>query len=325
MRNDDTLPQGISAAAFPNTVYNVPGLFQFAPLIFRYLNKVEKKFGFRIPIKYLYGAPPIRWNGGRLLLRHEVLSLPVIEGEIRGIVSTGIIPLITFSNALMSEYDLEDPLCNRILGILEDVSGGVIVSSNILFCYIRERYPGIRVHASVIMCAAEQDRTTSYYQELSSLYDHYIVHPDDLFNINLLREIPNKNAELLINERCFRDCSIRREHYMSISREQISRVDGSAIDENFLDNCTAVPEHKQLDSKCRNISLSIAETQQLLGLGFGTIKLQGRTDDLTVFFFDLMRYTLEPEAAFPAMFAAFFYEIQDYLKRGREFERNQAL
>ncbi len=315
MRNDDNLPQGVSAAAFPDAIYNVPGLFQFSTLICRYLDHAERKFDFRIPIRYLYGAPPVRWNGGRLLMHKEVPTLSAIEGEICGIVSKGIIPLVTFSNTLVSESDLGDPLCNGILRSLEEVSGGAIVSSDMLLRYIRERYPGIRIHASAIMCAAEQNRTAAYYQELSSWYDHYVVHPDDLFDIGLLRKIPYRNAELLINERCFRDCSIRREHYMSISREQISRTDGTAIDEKFLNHCAAVPERKQLDSKHRNISLSIVETRQLLDLGFGTLKLQGRTDDLTVFFFDLMRYTLEPEAAFPAMFPAFFCEIQDYLKR----------
>lgn len=315
MRNHGSLPQGDSAAAFSDAVYNVPGLFQFSPLIYRYLEHTERKFGFRIPIKYLYGAPPVRWNGGRLLLHQELPALSAIESEIHDIASTGIIPLVTFSNSLVSESDLGDHLCNGILRSLEEVSGGAIVSSNILLRYIRECYPGIRIHASVITCSAEQNRTTAYYQELSSRYDQYVVHPDDLFDIGLLRKVPNQNAELLINERCFRGCSLRTEHYMSVSREQISRTNGTALDEKFLDHCAAIPERKQLDSKRRNISLSIVETRQLLDLGFGMIKLQGRADDLTVFFFDLMRYTLEAEAAFPAMFPAFFYEIQAYQKR----------
>lgn len=315
MRNDNNLPQGISAATFPDAVYNVPGLFQFSSLIYRYLDYAEKKFGFRIPIRYLYGAPPVKWNGGRLLLRQKVPAWSAIEDEIHNIASKGIIPLVTFSNALLSKSDLANSLCNVILRSVEEVSGGAIVSSDIMFRYIKEHYPGIRLHASVIMCAAERNRTVTYYQELSSQYDHYVVHPDDLFDISLLQEIPCQNAELLINERCFRDCSIRSEHYMSISREQISRITHPAVDEKFLNHCAAVPEHKQLDAKCRNISLSIVETRQLLDLGFKTLKLQGRTDDLPVFFFDLMRYTLEPEVAFPAMFPAFFYEIKDYLKR----------
>ncbi len=314
MRSSDNLPCGVFAATFPGVVYNVPGLFQFSSLIYAYVTHVERKFCFRIPIRYLYGAPPVKWNGGRLLLNMHIPSFTAIENEIRGAASMGIIPLITFSNMHLSESDLGDQLCNKILECLEDLSGGVIVSSNILFQYIRKRYPHIRIHASVIMCAMEQNRTVDYYKELSLRYDHYVIHPDDLFNIGILREIPSENAELLINERCFRDCPLRKEHYMSISREQISRVRGEIIDEKFLDHCVALPERKQLDSNRRNISMSISETQKLLNLGFRTIKLQGRTDDPIVFFFDLMRYTLEQEVAFPAMFPAFFYKIREYLK-----------
>ena len=318
MRSSDTLSCGVLAATFPSVVYNVPVLFQFSSLIYAYVAHVERKFSFRVPIRYLYGVPPVKWNGGRLLLKMHIPSFTAIESEIRGAASMGITPLVTFSNMYLSEADLEDPLCNMILECLEDLSGGVIVSLNILFRYIRKLYPHIRIHASVIMCAMEQNRTVDYYKELSSRYDHYVVHPDDLFNIGFLQEIPSKNAELLINERCFRDCHLLEEHYMSISREQISRIRGETIDEKFLDHCVALPEHKKLDSNRRNISMSISETRKLLNLGFRTIKLQGRTDDPIVFFFDLMRYTLEQEVAFPAMFPSFFYEIQEYLKKGRQ-------
>ena len=315
MRTDDLLPQGDLVKLIPDVTYNVPGLFQFSSLIFSYIELIEKKFNFHIPIKYIYGAPPVKWNGGRFLLYEGIPSSHIIENELKGCTLRGITPLLTFSNILISKTDLEDILCNRILEILDNLSGGVILSSDILYHYIKKNYPNIKIHASVIKCTNTKNRTSIFYEELSLKFDQYVVHPDDIFKIDLMQKIPLSNADLLVNERCYQNCSMRYAHYISISREQINRSSGTIIDEKFLRSCHAIPEKKQLDSKHRNISLSIKETKQLVNLGFKSLKLQGRTDALPVFFFDLMRYTLESEVAFPAMFPAFYYEIQDFLKR----------
>lgn len=322
IRDNDSLPQGALVLAFPDAFYNVPGLFQFAKLVYLYLDYAKSKFGIHIPIKYLYGAPSVKWNSGRLVLNQSATSLGKIEEEICEATSKGIIPLVTFSNPLLSETDLEDPLCNDILELLDREHGGVIISSKTLFDHVHKHYPKLRIHASVIMCAFERNRDAAYYQNLASQCEHYVVHPDDLFNIELLKNIPKENGELLANERCFRNCPIRTGHYKSISREQLSRSQGIILDERFLDHCKAIPEHKQLNSNCRNLSFSISEIRQLLDLGFKNIKIQGRTDSLFVVFFELMRYTLESEIAFPSMFTAFSYTIQDYLKGAIQLGRN---
>ena len=56
-------------------------------------------------------------------------------------------------------------------------------------------------------------------------------------------------------------------------------------------------------------------------LGFQLFKLQGRLDIPYVFFFDFLRYTLENEVAFPAMYPIFSFSIRQYLK---EKERRRA-
>lgn len=66
--NEFILPQGDRAALMPGAAYSVPGLFLYSDLIYQCLDQVKEKFGYAIPVRYLYGAPKVRWNCGRLII-----------------------------------------------------------------------------------------------------------------------------------------------------------------------------------------------------------------------------------------------------------------
>ena len=306
------LPQGKNAEAFHGVRYNLPGLFLFSELIYKYLEIVKSKFDLNINIKYLYGSPICKWNGGRIVFKHnlEFNKIENAEREIFEDASHNITPVITFSNYKIQDFS--DNFCNEILNIINKVQGGVIISSPELGDYIRSKFKDVKIHASVIMTAfeAEDKRTSEYYKELSKRYEQYVIHPDDLFNYGLISSIPADNAEILINERCYRNCKLRAEHYKAIEAEQATQqADGKFFDLKFLDKCAAMPEYKQISSKLRTCSLTNSESEGLAELGFKIIKLQGRADSPCVFFFDLMRYSLENNIAFPSMFPVFMPEV----------------
>lgn len=319
MNSSRVLPQGEQAALFNGVFYNVPGLFSFSPLVYRYIDAVEAKFGYNVPIISMYGAPPTKWNGGRLLIQDAdcFKDKKKIEREIIGAVMHNITPLITFSNLCISSEDLNDSIGNYILEIINEVSGGVIVASKIIESYIRERYPQIKVHASVIYTALNENRTSVYYEVLSKNYDKFVVHPDDLYRISLLEQIPKENSEILINERCGLNCKMRKQHYESISREQQSCVNGNFEYEYFLKKCSMIPESKQLYLRNDNISCTVDELESILKYGFRYVKLQGRIDNLYTIFFDIMRYTLDNTIVFPHLYPIFNYEIAHFIKEGK--------
>lgn len=60
--NEFILPQGDRAALMPGAAYSVPGLFLYSDLIYQCLDQVKEKFGYAIPVRYLYGAPKVRWK-----------------------------------------------------------------------------------------------------------------------------------------------------------------------------------------------------------------------------------------------------------------------
>lgn len=317
------LPQGDQAALAPGARYSVPGLFLYSDLIYRCLDQVEDKFGYRIPVQYLYGSPKVKWNCGRLIITDNHYTMEDIHRELAGAKERGITPLLTFSIPTLTPEDLEDPVCNQILAIADRVGGGVIVSSPLLRDHIRAHYPRVEVHASVILTAFTDRRDQAYYEQLDRDYDRYVVHPDDNFQPQLLDRIPKAGAEIILNERCVYQCAQRREHYESIVEDQAALIDGSCQLTNFLDRCPFVPDKKQRATKARNISQNAEDVVRFHQMGYSLFKLQGRLDIPYVFFFDFLRYTLENQVAFPAMFPVFSYSIREHLKEKERRRRGE--
>lgn len=316
---DFNLPLGKKASLFPEKEinYNVSGLFICTELIFKLVTIIEDKFEYRLPIKYIFGSPSVKWNGGRCILKDmdKLEDFKFIEKEIENTIKREIIPVFTFSNTFLTEKDLFDERCNIVLKLINDLGAEVIVASSILEQYIRELYPKIKIHASVILSTFEKDRNLDFYERLSSNFHNYVVHPDDNFNYKLLQELPKVNAEILVNEKCKYLCQIRKEHYKSISVEQIELIEGNYSDKRFLNSCNMIPEIKQSVTKERNISLTREEVKKIISLGYSSLKIQGRTDNLYTYFFDLLRFTLEKEVAFPTVYSLFCGYIENFLKR----------
>ena len=315
------LPRGEQAALLPGASYSLPGLFLYADLVCQCRDQIQEKFDYAVPVRYLYGSPQVRWNCGRPLLVDHGPTLEAVEQELRYVLSQGITPLLTFSMPCMEERDLEDARGNQILALLDRLGGGVILSSPLLHRHIRENYPNVECHASVIITAFEKTRDPAYYEALARDYSRYVVHPDDNFQPALLERLPKARAEILLNERCIYQCPQRDQHYLSNTRDQAAAIDGGEFS-GFLNGCPNVPDFKQRGTKERTISLTAEEAKSLHAKGFDLFKLQGRLDIPYVFFFDLLRYTLENTLAFPTMYPIFCHAIRTHLK---EKERRRRL
>lgn len=317
------LPQGDQAALVPGAAYSVPGLFLYADLIYACLDQVEAKFGYRIPVRYLYGSPKVLWNGGRLVLTDNHYTHQQLYDELAGAAARGITPLLTFSMTRMTLEDLADPAGNELLEMVAQVKGGVIVVHPLLRDYIRQHYPQVEIHASVVLTSFEKNRDLAYYEGLARDYDRYVVHPDDNFCPELLAQLPKAQGEIILNERCVFHCPQRKEHYLSTTDDQRILLGGEGELSCFLDRCPFVPDFKQSRTKERNISLTTQDEVRLGEMGFRLFKLQGRLDIPYVFFFDFFRYTLENQVAFPAMYPPFAFTIRNYLKEKERRRREQ--
>ena len=84
MNGEMMIPQRQNAAGHKSITLNVPGIFLFSDLMYKLLDIVFDKTGYKIPIKYMYGAPQLRWNNGRLILNkyNNDFSMSGIEKEL---------------------------------------------------------------------------------------------------------------------------------------------------------------------------------------------------------------------------------------------------
>lgn len=291
-----------NALIFNDVFFDVAGLFSNSRLIILAIDVVRDKFGVDLPITSIYGCMPVVWNGGRLLFSGKFAESE-IRAEFELLKRYGIIPAVTFTNCFVDNTCLLDVTCNRILVLLDEFDGIVVLSNRLLEEYVKQNHPKLSVYISAVRASIEDSAgNLEYYRKLASDGLRYVVSPDDNFNKPLLESLDKARSVIILNERCIYGCQNRKAHYESISREQISFCKNMYVYEDFLSKCGAVPEYKQRYSKIRNISLTLDEYRYLYNMGFRNFKLQGRTDSLYVFFFDMFRYMLEPMLAFSQIY-----------------------
>ena len=153
--------------------YHLPGLFEFYDLykVFLPLFREHREYFYDwCEIGSIYGAPcDCIWGGGRVGFGdadpEKVLAL---------VKEYGISPRLTFSNSLLKEEHLADRKCNALcvmFGNSGDVPGGIIISSDLLLKYIRNKYPGFyfvssttKVLTDIRDCINELDRKEFRYK-----------------------------------------------------------------------------------------------------------------------------------------------------------------
>jgi len=315
----------------PEAKWDLSGLFcfddQFFSLFdrFRNFHKDNEVLGIvdrpiNSVIESVHGLFPVIWNGGRnsgaVALSGGLKSLYSPSKLIEKYNSYGINVYYTASNPLIKKEHLDDESCNYLLdslGSLNHEDNGVIVSSDVLSDYIREKYPKLKQKASIVKVSVEKphryDRDFDYYNELADRFDRVMVNPDDNLNYTLLEKMAKSGKtekyEFLVNENCSLYCPVRDRHYLSYGNIALSGWRGMF---HFYDKdedefyglghsgsgasaiCGRVNYNNPDPIKRTNIRsclLTNKEVKRIYDMGFRHFKLQGRGD--TAEAFDEMR------------------------------------
>ena len=193
--------------------YHLPGLFEFYELYRRFLplyREHREYFYDWCTIGSIYGAPAgCIWGGGRIscggAAAHEVLAL---------LWEYGISGRLTFSNSLLRAEHLADQQCNALCEQFAksgSVPNGVIVHSDLLADYLRQRWPELYLVSSTTKVLTE---FAELRQELEKPQFRYVV-PDFRLNraFEQLRTLPQSlkdKTEFLCNECCWFGCKDRK-------------------------------------------------------------------------------------------------------------------
>ncbi len=274
--------------------YHLPGLFEFytfyrafLPLFYRH----RDWFYDGCRIGSIYGAPgDCLWGGGRVGYGdNNPLDVAALMKEY------DISARLTFSNSLIQEKHLGDRACNELCRIFSDENGknGIIVYSDLLMDYIKEKYPGFYFVSSTTKVLTDY---TEFMRELERGEFKYVV-PDFRFNNRwpMLEKIPEHlrgKVEFLCNECCYIGCSDRKNCYENVSRK--------ALGERCPEHICRAPEGQQgyRFSKAMESPafISITDIQtKYLPAGFQEFKIEGRSLGSALLLEFILYYMTKPE------------------------------
>lgn len=203
-------------------IYTIPDSFVVDSLNYKLLYLRKKKphlFSDSSYIQIAYGCPgKCIWNGGRITNEHNA---PIEEWrkKIRIYSHFGVQYRLTFTNLLMEKQHLDDYVGNSLAEELNETGGHVMVATQVMADYMREKYPNLKISWSTTTdFAPTMEETIDVINKLSA--DSVVVLPYEFNNDEeqLKKFIHPENLEVLVNERCLSHCPQRKKHEKQLSK-----------------------------------------------------------------------------------------------------------
>ena len=275
--------------------YHLPGLFEFYELyrVFLPLYRAHREYFYDwCRIGSIYGAPPdCIWGGGRIGSGDCAAQEPLALTR-----EYGVSARLTFSNSLLREEHLTDQKCNALCRLFSESDGpqnGVIVHSELLLRYLRERYPKLYFVSSTTKVL------TSFPQlqaELARDEFRFVV-PDFRLNrafdrLNALPEAAKDKVELLCNECCWFGCKERSACYEAVSRKNL----GEAAPEHICAAPDAAGGYRFSKAMENPGFIGVEAIRKVyMPMGFSHFKIEGRSLGSALILEFLLHYLTKPE------------------------------
>ncbi len=275
--------------------YHLPGLFEFQDLyrVFLPLFREHREyFHDWCEIGSIYGAPAgCLWGGGRVGFGEDRPE------EIAALMRDfGVPSRLTFSNSLLREEHLNDPECNALCRLFEKngtSQNSIIIHSDLLLRYLREKYPGFCLISSTTKVLTDFRR---FREELDRQEFSFVV-PDFRLNkafaeMNALPPYLKAKVEFLCNECCRFDCPDRKACYENVSRKSL----GEECADHICTSPNASLGYRFSEAMKNPGFIGIRDIQETyLPNGFSQFKIEGRSLGSAVVLEFLLYYMTKPE------------------------------
>ena len=279
--------------------YHLPGLFEFYELYSAFLPLFRQHRDWFYPwceIGSMYGAPAdCLWGGGRVGFGEaEPKRVAALMREY------GVSARLTFSNSLLKAAHLSDGKCNALCDLFQNngpAQNGVIVASDMLLAYLRERYPGFYFVSSTTKVLTDFD---AFEQELNREEFRFVV-PDFRLNkafdrLNRLSYGQKQKVEFLCNECCWFSCPDRKACYESVSLKNLGETDA----EHICVSPDAQRGYRFSDAMKNPGFIGVEDIQHVyLPAGFSHFKIEGRSLGSALILEFLLYYMTRPEYQLP--------------------------
>jgi len=240
----------------------------------------------------IYGSPAdCLWGGGRVGFGEEDPAETAARMRAWGIPAH-----LTLSNSLLREEHLADPKCNALCALFEQggpVRNGVIVASDLLLRYLRQRVPGFLFVSSTTKVLTDFD---DLERELNREEFSYVV-PDFRLNrafdrLNALPERLKAKVAFLCNECCRIDCPDRKACYENVSRKNL----GEDVPDHVCTSPRAARGYRFSDAMQNPGFIGVDDIRRFwLPNGISHFKLVGRSLGSAVVLVFLLYYMTRPE------------------------------
>ena len=294
-----------------NAKFHLPGLtrnFSFNVVFTQMLKNCPEYFREGVQIASFFGTfPPAVWNGGRSV--KGKCDEGFIKQVIRVYNDLGIPVRFTFTNPCITEELLHDEFCNRILDIAYNDMNEVIVNSQLLEDYIRDKYPNYKLTSST---CKRLDSIEGPISELKKDYSIVVLDYDLNNKFDLLEKIPQEDrgrVEILCNTLCNANCKMRKEHYRLIGEYTIAYneyVKSGKTTPFDVNDYYKINEVNSINCECRERNaFDIRKLpnhvtpddiwNKYIPMGFEQFKLEGRTAGRIFLTENYLYYMVKPE------------------------------
>lgn len=274
--------------------YHLPGLFEFyefykvfLPLFYEH----REYFYDWCDIGSIYGAPAdCIWGGGRAGFG---------EGEAERVFSLmaqyGISARLTFSNSLIRKEHLADIKCNKLCELLEaaKVKNGIIVHSDILLDYLKNKYPEFYFVSSTTKVLTDYN---DLLNEVNRDDFSYVV-PDFRLNkcfdkLGTMTQEQKDKIEFLCNECCWIGCYDRKACYEAVSRMNL----GENCNGHICVSSEADEGYRFSKAMHNPAFISVDDIRNIyMPMGFTNFKIEGRSLGSALVLEFLLYYMTKPE------------------------------
>lgn len=226
-----------------------------------------------VHIASVYGCfPNSIWNSGRSLIDAQV-SINDVDRIVAFYNTHQVGVRFTFTNGLLEKHHLQDVYCNLLCDIISyNTINEILVSSDILEEYLRDKYPKTPLISSITKCLETVD---NFNKELKKDYKYVVLPTHFNHDEEILQNISQKEkVEILLNCGCLPHCPRKREHYDFNSRAQLYYGDLSKCG-NF--SCSNYKANFYEAMKRPNTDFcTFEDLQKLVQMGYNHFKIEGR-------------------------------------------------
>ncbi|MCQ2107251.1 MAG: hypothetical protein MJZ05_00635 [Fibrobacter sp.] len=272
--------------------YHLPGLFEFYDLYKAFLplfREHREWFYDWCEIGSIYGAPAdCIWGGGRVGFGEEPA-----ENVAELMKEFGISARLTFSNSLLREEHLSNRRCNELCRMFEAPQNGIIVHSDLLLNYLKEKYPNFYFISSTTKVITD---IAQFVAELNRDEFRYVV-PDFRLNkemdrLTALTTAQKQKVEFLCNECCWFGCTDRKRCYENVSRKNL----GEDCKDHICISPTSKRGYHFSDAMKNPGFIGIDDIKNIYAsAGFSQFKIEGRGLGSALILEFLLYYMTKPE------------------------------